>query len=354
VGIAVAAFLVTRALASSNRAMSLRDAAEWYRRGQAGVTSGRISEAVTAFRHATVRDRSNKEYALALARALALNGSRDAARAALLTLREASPEDRDINLELARLAVQDRDVPEALRFYHNTLYAPWGDLSESRRNVRLELIRFLLTNGQKDRAQAELLALSSDLPDDVAHHVEVAQLFAQSDDATHALEEFRRALGLDPGNDVALAGAGLASFQLGQYRLAQGYLRRAAPTTDDVRETRALVDLVVASDPWAARIGSAERRRRLVADLSYARNRLETCLASRAGKATEDEAALQSDTKTFAELLTAQPSVDQEAIENGFDVIARIERTVLKTCGPATPVDRALSLIGRQHGGDPR
>ena len=42
-----------------------------------------------------------------------------------MTLRESEPEDREINLQLARLAASRQDVTEALRFYHNALYAPW-------------------------------------------------------------------------------------------------------------------------------------------------------------------------------------------------------------------------------------
>ena len=38
--VAIAAFLLTRAVAASNRDMSLRDAAEWYRRGQQAIDGG--------------------------------------------------------------------------------------------------------------------------------------------------------------------------------------------------------------------------------------------------------------------------------------------------------------------------
>ena len=123
--VATAAFLLTRAVAASNRDMSLRDAAEWYRRGQQRSTAGGVDDAIDSFRRATVRDRDEKRYVLALARALALKRDDDAARGVLLTLRESAPEDPDINLQLARLAAARQDVTEALRFYHNALYAPW-------------------------------------------------------------------------------------------------------------------------------------------------------------------------------------------------------------------------------------
>jgi tetratricopeptide (TPR) repeat protein len=124
IGIAVAAFFVTRAIAANNREMSLRDAAEWYRRGLGQLDAGHADDAIDSFRRATVKHRDEKRYALALARALASTRQYEAARRALLALREAAPEDPDINLQLARLAADRQDVTEAIRYYHHALYAP--------------------------------------------------------------------------------------------------------------------------------------------------------------------------------------------------------------------------------------
>src|SRR5919197_3835609 len=109
--IAVATFFLTRAVAASNRDMFLRDAAEWYRRGQQALQVGRLDDALEAFRRATVRNRTEKTYALALARTLALHHDDEAARSVLMTLKEATPEDAEINLDLARVAAR-HDVNE--------------------------------------------------------------------------------------------------------------------------------------------------------------------------------------------------------------------------------------------------
>jgi tetratricopeptide (TPR) repeat protein len=352
--IAVAAFFVTRAVAASNRNMNLRDAAEWYQRGQTAVAAERLPDAIEAFRRATVRNRYDKRYTLALAHALALHGETGPAQRALLGLRNNAPEDHDVNLELARLAASTHDLPEALRYYHSALYAAWPDQQAgSQREIRLELIRFLIANRFLNRAESEILALSSDLPDDVAHRLEVARLFMQTGDDRRALEQFQRALGQNPDNHDALAGAGQAAFGLADYRAAQRYFRKLPSDLDDVRETRELVDLVMSSDPWAARIGSAERRRRLVADFSHAQARLEGCFSSRAGSLTSEETALQNDARAFSGQLKSSAVLEQDRIEAGFDVIARIERAT-SSCVPPTPLDRALVLIGGQHAGDSR
>ena len=278
IGIAVAAFLVTRAIAMSNREMTVRDAAEWFRRGQVAMQSGDVDAAIDALRRATVRDRDDKRYILALAQALVLKKDHDGARSVLMTLREAEPEDREVNLQLARLAAARQDVTEALRFYHNALYAPWpNEMVDARRAVRLELARFLLGHHQTGRALSELLALTADMPDEIALHLQVAQLFADAGDETHAVEQFTLALRQDPGNRQAIAGAGLAAFRLGDYAAARSYLRRL-PDADDVRATREVAELVLSRDPLTARLGSAERRQRLVADISDVHQRIQACI----------------------------------------------------------------------------
>lgn len=355
--VAAGAFALTRTVAANNRAMTLRDAAEWYRRGRAQMEAGRLDQAVDSFRRATVRDRNEKQYVLALADALTSQRDFEPARSALMTLREASPEDPDVNLLLARLAAKRLDVTEALRFYRNALYSPWrSDQAGTRRQVRIELIRFLLERGQPSRALSELIALSADIPDEPGARLDVARLFAAAGDHRNALDQFQRALRLSDENAEALAGAGQAAFELGDYALARTYLRRAPDRTADVQSTLELVDLVLSNDPLAARLGSAERRRRLTTDLDHARDRLSACLAQNGGTAAagSDGEAVQRETQAYLDQMQQQRILDQDTVEAGVDVIDRIERVVTDRCGPGTRLDQALLRIGRQHPGGAR
>ena len=291
IAIGIAGFLLTRAVAASNRAMNISDAAEWYQRGALALQAGQVDDAIDAFRRARVRNRTNSQYGLALARALALHQEDDPASAVLMGLHESSPDDPEINLELGRLAAHRQDVQAALRFYQNALYAPWPpERVDTRRSVRFELIRFLLAQGQTDRATAELLAVSTDLPDKAETHLQVAQLFAEAGDNRHAFDHFQHAVRLDPDNGAALAGAGRVAYQLGRLLAARSYLRRAPADLDDVAETREIVELAISHDPLANRIGAAERRRRLSANVGYERQRLEGCLAQH-GPAVRDRAS---------------------------------------------------------------
>lgn len=341
-------FFVTRAVAANNRNMRLRDAAEWYRQGELAVAAGRLDDAIDAFRRATGRRRGDQRYVLALARALALRHDDDAARSTLLTVRAAAPENPEVNLDLARLAAAHQDVTEALRFYRSAIYAPWPlEQSDARRRVRVELIEFLVTHDQTSRALSELLALSADIPDDAPHHLEVAPLFARARDQGHALDQFQRALRLAPGNHDALVGAGEAAFQLGQYSVARRYLRRASPAAADVSRTREIVELLFSRDPLEPRITASERRKRLVVNFTYATERLGACLTKRGA----DEAGLQSAAQEFERRLKSA-SHNQDTSEAGVELIDRIVRHVVQTCGEPTALDEALILIGRRHGVD--
>jgi len=227
---AVLAFLFTRAVAANNREANLRDAGEWYARGERALAAARLDDAVDAFRRATVRNRLDRRYMLALARALEARHDEDAARSVLLTLRESAPEDPEINLQLARLAAARHDVTETVRFYHYALYAPWPSADpDARRRSRLELVRFLLENDQRSQAVSELVATTADLPNTVEAHLETGRLFVAAGDDGHALDQFQRALRLAPRNQEALAGAAEAAAQLGNDRLAETYRRRLPP-----------------------------------------------------------------------------------------------------------------------------
>jgi Tfp pilus assembly protein PilF len=349
--VAVFGFLMTRSVAANNREATFRDAEAWYERGQRLIGAGHVDDGIASLRRALVRNRYERKYALALAKALARSGDTEAARAALLTLREATPEDAEVNLELARLAARRQDVTEALRFYHNTLYAPWpADSARDRREVRFELIDFLLQHDQAGRALSELLAMAADLPDDVAEHVRVGQLFARAGDARQALSQYQRALHVAPDDGTALAGAGTSAFAVGDYVSARNYLRRAPDDVDHVMRTREIVDLVFSSDPLASRIGSAERRRRLSASLDYVMERLQGCQPRVATTADGNAATmLEHEAASLREQLTPSTVLDQDVIETGVDLFGRMEQHLSKTCPPLTAHDQALALIARSH-----
>jgi tetratricopeptide (TPR) repeat protein len=351
IALAMVAFFVTRVIAASNRSMTERDAAEWYARGERALAEGDPTHAVEAFRHASVMKRGDRQYTLALARALIVTHENDPAERALLGLRESVPEDPEVNLELARLETARGDADAALRYYHNALYAPWpAEQTDARRAVRLELIRFLMATHQPSRAESELVALTSDLPNTLALHLEVGDLFLSTGDNQRALDQFEQALDLADQDRAALAGAGRAAFAIGNYEKAQRHLRDLPDPTGDLREMRALVDLVLAGDPLAARIGSSARRRRLSEALSHLSQRLETCTARPGVSSATALSQLADETSAFTNELGHEQVLENDTIENGLELVNRGERAVTSACPPAQTLDRALMLIAARHG----
>jgi tetratricopeptide (TPR) repeat protein len=161
VGVTVAAFLGTRAVAHSNEALHRRQAAVSFQAAQLASRGGNPATAIAALHRAVLKDPENKRYRLALAEALAASRLDEEATHVLRALRDAQPEDPDTNLQLARLEARGTDAEAARRYYQNALAGLWRpEQAEDRRLVRIELIGFLLAHEQRARALSELLVLS--------------------------------------------------------------------------------------------------------------------------------------------------------------------------------------------------
>ena len=142
----------------------------------------------------------------------------------------------------------------------------------------------------------------------------------------------------------------MAAFRLADYALARSYLRRLPDTADDLRDSRELVNLVLSRDPLATRIGAAERRRRLVANITYVHQRIHTCIEN--GNDNAASATLDGEAEAFETQLTHSAVLEQDTVETGVDLVDRLEHDLVSRCDPSTTLDRALALIGRRHDAD--
>lgn len=200
----------------------------WFARGVADLNAKNFDAAVTDFRAALLYARDDYDYQLNLAEALIGLHQTGQASAYLLNLWDREPENGQVNLELARIAAQKGQTTDAVRYFHNAVYAAWPpDQEGQRRQARLELIELLLRTNAKTQAQAELIALAENVGDDPRQQAQIGELFARAGDYEHALAAYRASLKYDPHNSTALSGAGNAAFELGQYPVAESYLRMA-------------------------------------------------------------------------------------------------------------------------------
>ncbi len=351
--VTIGSFLFTRTVAAGNRRMRAADAEAWYERGRSALDAGDLEGAVSAYRHAVVKDSENVRFRIALARALSAAHYDAQARQILMAVRDLQPEDPEINVQLARME-RASDPEAAVRYYKNALAAWWrADQTPLRRQIRTELIQYLLARGNGSRALAELLLLNTELPDDAGSQAEAGQLFMAAGDPAAALERFSAALELDPSRAEAHVGAGEAAFALGDYPRALRELSAVSSLPERARTERDVAALVLSSDPLAARLGFAERKRRLSAALEHVQARIEAC--SPAGAASGDLQALQTELATFAKDLSALRARDaSDAVENGLDLIGRAEDALGSGCGQPAPLDRALALIAHRHGTEGR
>ena len=346
-------------MAARNRSRNLDAGNIWYHLGQQQLRAGKTQQAIESFRNATTNDHDNASYTLALATALAAENHIDEARQALLRLRTAAPESGEVNLNLARLDAREDKMSEAVHYYHNALYGVWppDQTATQRSKVRTELVRFLLAGGDSSQALSELLLLSSDIPDNAPAHDNVGQLFLESGDLPHALEQFTRAIRLNPKDADALAGAGRASFDLGDYAKARRYLEMALAVGSKSSDTAGLLDtakLIFMRDPLAPRLGTQERVRRMSDDLKFVSDELQSCLV-RKQHDENSRVVLQPLLDELVDGLENQFQAralrqDPEGFRNGLNLMERTESATSQICGESSAVHNALLLIGKKNG----
>ena len=327
----------------------------WYSRGVADLSARRFESAVTEFRAALLYSRDNYVYQLNLAEALIGLKRTGEASAYLVNLWDRQPEDGLVNLELGRIAGQKGQTEQALRYYHNAVYAAWpGDQEVKRREARLELIEYLLSIHARAQAQSELIALEENLGEDPAQQERVGDLFLQAQDYEHALGSYHLSLRSDRHNEGALAGAGMAAFQLGRYPLAERYLQAAvagnpgdAQSADRLKTT----ELVLRMDPFRRQISVAQRDRNVVAAFATAGQRIKSCGVPKGAVASQPNLADRW-ARMKPQISEQDLRRDPDLVEAAMDLVFRIERQTSATCGAPVETDFALMLIAKLHEGN--
>jgi tetratricopeptide (TPR) repeat protein len=355
--IAALLFIGVSALAHIFRAQEAFRGDEWFNRGAVDLKLGRPQQAISDFRAALTYSRDNYDYQLRLAQALFAVNRIDEAYAYLANLWQRQPEDGSVNVELARVFAKKGDVNQALRYYHNAIYAIWKDSAPGKqRAVRLELIDFLLRQKATSQAESELIALAGDLPDDPSLRTRVGDLFMEVPDYEHALAEYRQSLKLQRVNPSAIAGAGRAAFELGHYSLAARYLQSVLSLNPNDDQSGALLQttrLVLTMDPYQLRISTAQRNRAVVEAFKTAGERLKSCSAQRQSEPTGtagDQRTLYSRWSEMSPRITERGlRINPDLIDDAMGVVFTVEQETSQSCGVPAGKDLALLLIGKLH-----
>lgn len=359
--LAVAAFgifVFTKMMATRERQMESRIARDWYERGQQSMASGKNETAIADFRSAFASALNNQEYALTLADALATASHDAEAEQLLRRLRESDPENAEINTDLARLLAKHGEISDAVRYYQNALYGRWAgsQIDVRRRHLRVELVGFLITHGERNLASSELLILQTELPKQSSSWTEVAKLSLETGDLQQALKDYREAVQLDSRNIEALTGAGKVSFQLRDYASARQYLKGAMELdwqSSEVHQLLSLTESVLNDDPLAPDLAPAERQRRLVLDFQRSQQDLENCLDKNSGgnSATGLQALKTEALAVQSKLSRKHHPPDSDTIAAGTSLVFSMEKAASDACGEPSISDQALVLIGLLHNG---
>lgn len=344
---AVVLFVTVSALAQlfSSQQASLSD--RWSSRGAADLKAGKYADAAQDFHSALRYSRDDYDQQLGLAEALIGLKRTDEASSYLNALWEEQPENGVVNRELARIAAGKKDQQRALRYYHNAIYASWPvDADKERRATRWELIKYLLSLHANAQAQSELISLAADVGDDPTQQIALGNFFLKVQDDAHAMGAFKRRLQVNPHNPEALAGAGAAAFDMGEYEQAQRYLRHAtedAPEDRDAAVRLQSTEQVLKLDPFRPNLSSAERARAAMAAFDTAGDRVKGCPAV---------GSLESAWTQMKPNVTAMKlQRDADAVSRVMDVVFQIEKDASAKCGTGSPADAALVLIARQREG---
>ncbi len=344
---------LSRAYQDQQRSLGNR----WFQRGVADLSGKRYQAAVTDFRAALLYSRDNYTYQLNLAEALLGMNRRAEASAYLLNLWDRQPEDGLVNLELARIAAQKGQTQQAVRYYHDAVYAVWPTQQEiQRREARLELIELLLRSNAKAQAQAELIALSENANEDPVQLNVLGDLFMRAQDYEHALAEYRLSLKADAHNAKTLAGAGYAAYELGQYPVAEHYLQDAVKQDrNDSASAERLktTEMVLRMDPFRRQISSSERGRLVIEAFATARERLQKC-AVPSGDGADPGGMTLSDQWSALKPQITQRGLQRssDVADQAMDLVFRIERQTSLSCGAPTGPDLALLLISQLREGN--
>lgn len=361
--LAVVLFLAVSGLSRVYHAQREALGNRWFARGVSDLSAGHYDQAVIEFRAALLYSPDDYTYQLNLAEALLGLKRTSEAYSYLINLWDRQPSDGLVNLELARIAAERGETEQAERYYHDAIYSAWpSDQEGKRREARLELIDFLLRNNDRAQAESEVIALEANVGDDAALQARVGNLFVRTLDYERALAAYHASLKSDRHNHAALAGAGLAAFELERYPLAYRYLQGAVAADPSDAESAARLkttELVLQMDPFQRQISVVQRNRLVVEAFEAAGKRLKDCALQAPAPAAA--AGLQSNlAETWEKMkphitepgLQRKPDLAEAAMDLVFNIERQNEHQTGGSCGAPTETDQALLLIANMHEGN--
>lgn len=328
--------------------------------GKAALAAGHPAQAIAALRVSLSYDPDDSSNRLLFADALARAHHVEEATNYFLTLRDTTPADGYINLQLARLARTKGDISAAIQYYRASSLGNWsGDALTERRKVQLEFADYLIQNGDFRTARSEILIAATNAPETAQLDELFGDKFVKADDPAAALAYYRKSARLNPHGFSALFKAGTIAYQLADYEGAADLLGHAVRIADTSRQSGPDVSQAKALAATSRRILSLSispavppfrRLQHLHTALPIAKARLASCLAQIGSTAPPSQslqllqAQWQSAAKLIAKRIQPDATADQDALAQ---LIFDTEIQTAQICGAPGGDDALLLHLAR-------
>jgi tetratricopeptide (TPR) repeat protein len=333
---------------------------DWFAAGEERFQAGDTNLALSDYQNALVYSPNNTKFQFHLAEALAATRHYDQARPYLLALLSESPGSGEVNLQLARIAAQNNTTADALRYYQGAIYGEWtGDPIAARWQVRRELCDYLISRGAINQAIPAVIDLAENTPDaDPAGLKVVGQLLLRTQQWNRAQQVYRSLLSSDRRDVEALAGAGRAAFELGEFADSLDDFNRLSPerrAQPDVASAYEMAHRALAMSPFLSGLSSQVRAQRAANALSMAEARAQSC-AQQTGLSlletpprTELQIAYATSQTMEASWGLRDLQKFPDRLDSAMQTTFEIENAAAKSCGAPQGDNRALWLLGRSR-----
>lgn len=266
--------------------------------GRMLVRAGEVDRGLDELRASLALNRGDPDIALVLATALLDANRLHESETYLDEAIAADPTSGPANLARARVAralgADDTDT-----YYQRAYFGSWGEAAiQQRVNVGFELVGYLLSRGERERARGVLTQIGADAGSDTDLQLRVALLLIDAGAPSDALPLLRGIVSRRPGDAPAWSALASAAFAVYEDDVAARAAAQALELDKDDQQAariRRLSTAALALDPRAGRRSARERERRARVLLDRAAEAWDQCQASQGDAAVPVASAARAE-----------------------------------------------------------
>jgi tetratricopeptide (TPR) repeat protein len=211
----------------------------------------------------------------------------------------------------------------------------------------MELVAALGKFGRKTQAQAELLSLLAEIPENVVFQKQIGRLLLDYGLVKESAEVFRGITQKTPQDADGYVGLGRAEFTLGDFRSAQQAFRSALrrnPADVTSKKQLELVEQILALDPNLHGLNTSEKYARSRKLMEAALGSLDQCLATEANPLPPSTTEI-ADAARKSLLYRGRPRSFGDATEANVALSEQLWTARIDSCGPPEASDDVLSIL---------